>query len=237
MKVGPSISDILTSLTATSAILAALYERDANGGGGQHIDISLLDSSISAMSHYAQIYLTGREAPPRRGTQGNGGMPASMFPTSDRPMMITAGNQVQYVRLCEAIGRPDLVTDPRFVDNLSRVRFRDELTEEFNAIFEQKPRAYWLELLDRAGVPSGPINSLAETFADPHVKHRGMEVEADHGLGQRISLMRNPIRYSGTPLDTYAAPPLLGQHTDAVLMDILGYDSEKLAELKRAGTV
>jgi len=237
MKVGPSISDVLTSLTATSAILGALYERDRNGGTGQHVDVALLDSTISAMSHYAQIYLTGGVSPPRRGTQGNGGMPASMFPTADDPMMVTAGNQVQYVRLCEAVGRPDLITDERFVNNLLRVEYRDELTVVFNEVFRQKPRAHWLEVLDKAGVPSGPINSLEQTFADPQVRHRGLEVKARHGLGTEISLMRNPIRYSRTDLDTYAAPPMLGEHTDHVLKDVLGYDEAKVAELKGGGIV
>ncbi|MBG6120116.1 MULTISPECIES: CaiB/BaiF CoA transferase family protein [unclassified Sphingobium] len=237
MKVGPSIADVLTSLNVTSAIMGALYHRDINGGTGQYLDMALLDSTIAALSHYAQIYLVSGEAPIRRGTQGNGGMPAAMFPTSDGAIMVTAGNDVQYARLCDAIGRPDLLTDPRFHTNSARVANRDELTVVFNAIFGEKPKAYWLDLLDKADIPSGPINNLDEVFADAQVKHRGVEVKVAHPLGSDVSLIRSPIRYSETPLDRYQSPPLLGQHTDEVLESLLGYDDTRRQALRSGGII
>jgi crotonobetainyl-CoA:carnitine CoA-transferase CaiB-like acyl-CoA transferase len=237
MKVGPSIVDVLTGQNVATAVLGALYHRDAQGGSGQHIDIALLDSVIASLSHYAQIYLVSGEAPIRRGTQGNGGMPASMFPTSDGPIMLTAGNDRQYARLCEAVGRPDLLADARFHTNAARVANRDELTEEFNEIFRQHPKAHWLCLLDKADVPSGPINTLSEVFADEQVRHRGIEVRTEHPLGETISLIRNPIHYSETPIETYASPPLLGQHTDEVLESLAGLDKDRLSELRAEGVI
>jgi len=236
-KVGPSIADVLTSLNVSSAILGALYHRDANGGTGQYIDVALLDSTIAALSHYAQIYLVSGESPPRRGSQGNGGMPASMFPTSDGAIMVTAGNDVQYARMCKAMDRLDLLEDPRFCDNTQRVINREVLTETFDAIFREKPKAYWLKLLADADIPSGPVNNLHEVFQDPHVRHRGVEVKVQHPLGSEISVIRSPIHYSGTPLDTYESPPLLGQHTDAVLGEVLGYSEDKRRALRDAGVI
>jgi len=237
MKTGPSIADVLASLNVSSAVLGALYHRDAHGGEGQYIDVALLDSMIAAMSHYAQIHLVSGEVPIRRGTQGNGGMPAAMFPTADGPIVITAGNDVQYARLCNAAGRPDLLTDERFRSNADRVRNRDALTVIFNEIFLARPRAEWLELLDKADVPSGPVYDMAEAFTDPQVEHRGVRVEVDHPLGQKLSLVRNPIRYSGTPLDSYAPPPMFGQHTDDVLETLLGVDAKHREDLRAAGVI
>lgn len=237
MKVGPSIADVLTALNASTAILGALYHRDANGGRGQHIDLALLDSVVAALSHYAQIYLVSGEAPVRRGTQGNGGMPASMFPTSDGAIMLTAGNDVQYSRLCKALDRTDLLEDPRFATNAARVIHRDALTEVFNAIFSARPKAHWLELLEKADIPSGPINTLDEVFADEQVRHRGIEVKVDHPLGERLSLIRSPIHYSETPLDTYASPPLLGEHTDEILERLCSLDADARSALRAKGII
>lgn len=237
MKVGPSIVDVITGLNVSNAVLAALYHRDAQGGVGQFIDIALLDCGVAALSHYAQIYLTNGEVPIRRGTQGNGGMPSTLFPCSDGAIMLTAGNDIQYVRLCEAVGRPDLATHELFYTNVERVKNRDALTEVFDAIFRQDTVANWLETLDTFGIPSGPINDIGQVFDDPQIRHRGMAVHTPHSLAPDLRVMRSPLHFSETPITEYTAPPLLGQHTNEVLAAELGLGTEELEALRAAGIV
>lgn len=237
MKVGPSIIDLFTGLNVANGILGALYYRDANGGEGQYIDIALLDCGVSALSHYAQIYLTSGEVPVRRGTQGNGGMPTSMFPCSDGAIMITSGNDRQYNLLCEVVGHPELATDPRFHTNVERVKNRDEITEVFNAIFSTNTVDYWLGRLGAAGIPSGPINDLEQVFAYPQAVHRGLRTRAPHPLKPDLDLIRSPLNFSATPIEAYRAPPMLGEHTEAVLQNELGLDPEAVARLRSANVI
>ena len=237
MKVGPSIADVITGLNTSNAILAALYHRDANHGVGQHLDVALLDCAVAALSHYAQIYLTSGEVPVRRGTQGNGGMPSNLFPCSDGNIMLTAGNDVQYNRLCDAVGRPDLATHELFYTNNVRVVNRDALTETFSEIFRQNTVAYWLERLDSFGIPSGAINDIGQVFADPQIQHRGMAVKTPHPLAPDLQVMRSPLHFSETPITDYTAPPLLGQHTDDVLITELGLSLDELDALRAASVI
>lgn len=237
MKVGPSIVDVITGLNVANAIQAALYCRDANGGTGQYIDVALLDCVVAALSHYAQIYLTSGEVPVRRGTQGNGGMPSCLFPCSDGAIMLTAGNDIQYDRLCEVVGRPDLARHELFYTNVERVRNRDALTTVFDAIFRSDTVASWLAKLQAAGIPSGPINDIAQVFADPQMQHRGMAVETPHPLHPGLKGIRSPLNFSETPITRYDAPPMLGEHTDAVLGAELGVDAEEIAALRAAGVI
>lgn len=237
MKVGPSIVDVLTGLNVSNAILAALYSRDANGGVGQHIDVALLDCGVAALSHYAQIYLTNGEVPVRRGTQGNGGMPSTLFPCADGSIMLTAGNDAQYVRLCDAVERPDLARHPLFHTNILRVENRDALTETFDAIFRQHPVAQWLDRLDAFGIPCGPINDIGQVFADAQVRHRGLAVPVDHPLAPDLSVIRSPMNFSQSPIDRYTAPPMLGEHTFDVLSAELGLDAAALQALRADGVI
>lgn len=237
MKVGPSIVDVLTGLNASNAILAALYYRDANRGQGQHIDVALLDCVVAALSHYAQIYLTSGEVPVRRGTQGNGGMPSTLFPCSDGAIMLTAGNDIQYERLCEAVERPDLASHDLFYTNVERVRNRDQLTTAFDAIFRTNTVAHWLDRLDAYGIPSGPINDIGQVFADPQIRHRRMAVPTPHPLAPDLQVIRSPLNFSATPITDYAAPPMLGEHTFDVLRRELGFDEGELGALRDAGVI
>ena len=237
MKVGPSIIDLFTGLNVANAILAALYHRDAGGGEGQYIDIALLDCGVSALSHYAQIYLTSGEVPVRRGTQGNGGMPTSMFPCSDGAIMITSGNDRQYVALCDAVGHPELATHPRFHTNVLRVQHRDEITEVFNAIFCERTVDHWLEKLGAAGIPSGPINDLEQVFDYPQALHRGLRVRAPHPLKPDFEVVRSPLNFSATPITDYRAPPMLGEHTREVLANELGLSDAAIAALADEGVI
>jgi crotonobetainyl-CoA:carnitine CoA-transferase CaiB-like acyl-CoA transferase len=225
MKTGPSLADILCGQYAASAIVAALYHRAAGseaGGEGQYIDLSLLDSMIAATSHYASQYLVSGEVPVRRGTEGNGGMPSRMFRCADRDIMIVAGNNEQYARLCQVLNHPEFATDPRFSEIALRVRNRRALGEVFEPLIAQWQSDELLLALDAAGVPAGPINDLQQVFADPHVQARGMCVEVAHPLSdEAVKMVANPVKMSGTPIDAYAPPPMLGQHTDRVLHDLL----------------
>ncbi|EEA04066.1 L-carnitine dehydratase/bile acid-inducible protein F [Burkholderia sp. H160] len=236
MKTGPSLADILCGQYAASAIIAALYHRDAGQGGtgeGQYIDLALLDAMIAATSHYASQYLVAGQIPIRRGTEGNGGMPSRMFRCADRDIMIVAGNNEQYARMCNVLGRPDLASDPRFSEIALRVKNRRALGEVFEPLIVEWQSDELLAALDAAGVPAGPINNLEQVFADPHVQARAMCVEVAHPLTDKaVRMVANPVKMSGTPIDSYGAPPMLGQHTDAVLRDVLSMSQSDIDILR-----
>ena len=156
MKVGPSIVDYMTGMNTSIGILAALYHRNANGGAGQHIDVCLLDTVIASLSHYAQIYLVSGNTPPRRGTWGNGGMPAGVFRCTDGELMLVVGNDAPVRANLRGARQPGTRDDPKFVTNNDRVVNGKEIMAIFAGLFLKKPVAYWLEELEKAGVPSGP---------------------------------------------------------------------------------
>jgi crotonobetainyl-CoA:carnitine CoA-transferase CaiB-like acyl-CoA transferase len=236
MKVGPSIVDYMTGMNSSIAILAALYHKKANGGDGQHLDVCLLDTVIASLSHYAQIYLINGDSPPRRGTWGNGGMPAGVFRCTDGELMLVVGNDAQFSRTCAVLGEPALATHPKFLKNNDRVVYGKEIMAIFAGLFLKNTVAYWLEELEKAGVPCGPVNDFAQVFADPHVRSRGMEIKVDHPFEHALSLIRNPLTFSGTPVNDYRAPPMLGEHTRDILSK-LGYDDAKLETLKQQGII
>lgn len=237
MKTGPSLADFMAGQYALSAILAALYERDTFSGEGQHIDISLLDCTIAAQSHYVTTYLATGTVPPRRGTEGNGGLPSQAFPCADGAVVVICGNEAQYRQFCEVLQRSELADDPRFVTNAKRLEHRRELTATFNAITGQWKASDLLGALERAGIPCGPINSYPEVFSDPQVRARGMAVTMDHPSAGNVTLCRSPIRFTGAPGSSPTAPPLLGEHTDSVLRDVLELNAAQINELKEARVV
>jgi crotonobetainyl-CoA:carnitine CoA-transferase CaiB-like acyl-CoA transferase len=232
MKVGPSIVDYMTGMNSSIGILAALYHRKVNGGEGQHVDVCLFDTVIASLSHFAQIYLVNGEIPPRRGTWGNGGMPAGVFRCADGELMLVVGNDTQFARTCAVLGRPDLATHPKFAVNNDRVVHGKEIMALFAGLFPKKPVAHWLQELEKAGVPCGPVNDFAQVFADEHVRERGMEIKVNHPFEPKLSLIRNPIVFSETPVKDYRAPPLLGENTGEVLATI-GYDEARLDALRK----
>jgi crotonobetainyl-CoA:carnitine CoA-transferase CaiB-like acyl-CoA transferase len=237
MKVGPSIVDYMTGMNSSIGILSALYNRDANGGVGQHLDVCLFDTVIASLSHWLQIYLVNGKTPPRRGTWGNGGMPAGVFRCTDGELMLVVGNDGQFQRTCAVLGEPELADDKRFIKNNDRVVHGKEIMAIFAGLFLKKPVAYWLDKLEEAGVPSGPINNFEQVFSDPHVQSRGMRVKTEHKFERELSLIRNALTFSETPIETYRAPPLLGEHTQEVLGGKLGYDAEKIETLKKQGII
>jgi crotonobetainyl-CoA:carnitine CoA-transferase CaiB-like acyl-CoA transferase len=237
MKVGPSIVDYMTGMNTSIGILAALYHRKVNGGAGQHIDVCLLDTVIASLSHWAQIYLVNGTSPPRRGTWGNGGMPAGMFRCSDGELMLVVGNDAQFARTCAVLGAPELATSPKFFRNNDRVTNGKEIMAIFAGLFLKNTVGHWLEELEKAGIPCGPVNDFAHVFADPQVRSRGMEVKTAHPFERQLSLIRNALVFSETPVTDYRYPPLLGEHTAEVLSSKLGYDAGKLQLLKQQGVI
>src|ERR1700761_1782932 len=209
MKVGPSIVDYMTGMNTSIAILAALYHKKANGGEGQHLDVCLFDTVIASLSHWAQIYLVNGTSPPRRGTWGNGGMPAGMFRCTDGELMLVVGNDGQFARTCEVLGAPELATNPKFLKNNDRVVNGKEIMALFAGLFLKNTVGHWLVELEKAGVPCGPVNDFAGVFNDPHVQARGMEVKSEHPFEPQLSLIRNALTFSETPVTDYRAPPIL----------------------------
>lgn len=230
MKVGISIVDILTAYNASVAILAALRHRDSTGVG-QHLDLSLLDCGIAALSHFAQNYLITGEVPERRGNGGYGGIPSQAFQCSDRQIFVVVGNNSQYSRFCEAIGRPDLFSDERFCTGPLRIANRKLLVPILETVFAAKPAQEWVTALDLADVPVSFVNDISQVFSDPQVVARGMQVETAHPEAGVLPLIANPLRFSETPIEDYTAPPALGEHSRSVLADVLGMDEQQIQAL------
>ena len=239
MKTGPSLADILAGHYTVSAILAALYHRDTVSGEGQQLDVSLLDSSIAAMSHYASHYLVSGDVPLRRGTEGNGGMPSRLFRCADEAIVIVAGNNEQFVRLCTVLDCSDLVGDPRFSTVALRGRNRQPLGAVLEPAIAAWKAADLLAVLEKAGVPAGPVYSLAQVFDDPQVRARGLSVEAPCAKSARgsVRMVGYPVKFSGTPVDHYRAPPSIGEHTRTVLHEMLELDGTAIERLAAAGVI
>ncbi len=239
MKTGPSLADFIAGQYAASGVLAALYERDGlNGtGAGKHIDIALLDCTIAAQTHSVMTYLAAGIIPPRRGTEGNGGLPSQAFECADGGVIVICGSELQYRAFCEVLRRPQLADDPRFVTNSQRLAHRRELAEVFNALTRQWPARELLAALEASGIPSGPINSYPEVFADPQVVHRGVAQRVPHATAGEVTLCANPIRFSGTEPPRPTAPPTIGQHTDDILRDVLRMDPDAIALLREQRVV
>jgi len=241
VKTGPSIADFIAGQFAAIGVITALYDRDANkeqsGGRGQHVDVALLDSVISSLSHYTAQYLATGEVPVRRGTQGNGGLPSQMFPCADGAVMVVCGNDEQYRRFCQALRHPELADDERFASNPVRVRNRTQLAQTFDAITRTWRQADMLAAMEAAGVPAGPIYDLQQVFEDPQVQHRGVAVEVPHPLAGTVKIYTNPIKFSETPITQYTAPPVMGQHNEEVYGGLLGLGEGEIARLKAAGVL
>lgn len=236
MKVGISMVDILTSLYAANAIQSALYHRDVNGGKGQYIDMSLLDCGLASLSHFAMNCLVSGEIPERRGNGGFGGVPSQAFQCKDGQILLVAGNDAQFRRLCEAIGKPEYAEDRRFAKASGRIRNRDALLDLLDAAFPSKRTTEWLQILDAAGVPAGRVNNFMDALSEPQIQHRKMIREVEHPAAGALKLLANPIRLSETPIETYAPPPAVGEHTDTVLQS-LGYSPADIAKLRERGVI
>lgn len=238
MKVGVPISDIMAGMYAAVSILAALRERDQTGAG-RHIDISLLDCQVAWLYNQASNYLIGGAEPRRLGNAHPNIVPYETFATSDGHINLAVGNDDQFQRLCQAIKRPDLSENLRFATNTQRLVHRDAVLVEIRAELTRHPSAKWLADLQMAGIPCGPINTLPQVFDDPHIQARGIVQEVEHNAapGVKARLMRTPIRMEGHEFGVRQPPPMLGEHTDEILAEVLDYDATRIATLREKGTV
>ncbi|MEE4626717.1 CaiB/BaiF CoA-transferase family protein [Pseudomonas alliivorans] len=236
VKVGVALTDILTGLYSTTAILAALAHRDQNGTG-QHIDMALLDVQVACLANQAMNYLTTGVAPRRLGNAHPNIVPYQDFPTADGDFILTVGNDSQFRKFAEVAGQSQWATDPRFLTNKLRVANRGELIPLIRQATVFKTTAQWVDELEAAGVPCGPVNDLAQVFADPQVLARGLAIELPHTLGGRVAQVASPIRLSETPVEYRRAPPLLGEHTSEVLQALLGMSEGEVAALQGAGVL
>ncbi len=236
VKVGVALTDILTGLYSTAAILAALAHRD-QGGGGQHIDMALLDVQVACLANQAMNYLTTGIPPRRLGNAHPNIVPYQDFPTADGDFILTVGNDSQFRKFAEVAGQAQWADDPRFVTNKQRVAHRAELIPLIRQATVFKTTAEWVMALERAGVPCGPINDVSQVFADPQVEARGLKVELPHPLGGTVPQVASPIRLSGTPVEYRRAPPLLGEHTLEVLTNLLGLKDADVIALRELGVL
>ena len=239
VKVGVALTDVLTGLHATTAILAALNHRDHDGerGRGQHIDLSLLDVQVACLANQNMNYLYGGASPRRLGNAHPNVVPYQDFPTADGDMILAIGNDGQFAKLCDALGRRAWAQDERFATNGARVAHRKTLIPLLRQETVRRTTSEWIAQLEAAGVPCGPINDIAQVFADPQVQARGMRIEMQHPVAGPIPLVASPLRLSATPVAYHRAPPLLGEHTREVLAQVLGLDADACQALADAGIV
>jgi len=230
-RVGISITDIATGIFASTAILAALHSREISGEG-QLIDISLLDTSVALLANVASNYLVGGVEPTRMGNAHFNIAPYEVFRARDRWFALGAANARQWEILCEAVSKPELKDDPRFITNKDRVANRAELAKILNEAFASRDANEWLGKLQQAGIPCGPINTIQDVFNHPQATARNFKVEIEHPTAGLVGLPGFPYKMSHTPAQLRRPPPLLGEHTEEVLTELLGYDPAQVALLK-----
>ncbi|ARK95728.1 CaiB/BaiF CoA transferase family protein [Burkholderia pseudomallei] len=242
LRVGVAVIDVFTGMYATTAILGALEARHYTGRG-QHIDIALLDVAMAVLANQAAGYLNAGVVPTRQGNTHPSLVPYQDFPTRDGDMLLAIGNDGQFARFCE-VANVDWAHDERYATNSARVTHRRTLIPMVSDLTRTKSMGEWIRLLEAASVPCGPINDIAQAFADEHVRHRGLCVEQDrYGTAERpqsdtvnrIRTTASPLRLSDTPPTLRHAPPALGQHTDEVLRDCLGLGPDEVADLYARG--
>ena len=228
-KVGIAVTDVMAGMYASLAITAALLHRERSGVG-QYIDMALLDTIVAFGANQISNYFHSGRIPERWGNAHPNLLPYEVFPTADGHLILGAGNDSQWESLCAAAGHPELASDPRFKTMPDRIRNRKALIPLLQDIIRQRPSRDWIERFDAANVPCGPINNYKEVFENPQVRHRGLRIDMPHPLGS-VPGVASPMRFSDTPVEYQAAPPLLGQHTREVLSCLLGMGDEELDRL------
>lgn len=235
LKSGIILGDLFGGMYAAISVLGALQAR-AHDGLGQHIDLSILDSQVAALSHQGMYYLVSGRNPTRIGNAAPAVVPSQMFECADGYIALVVGNDTQFPRFAAILGHPEWAEDPRFRTNRLRVQNREALLAMVEPIFRTRPKADWLAAMEEQKLVAGPINEISDVLADPHVNARGMVVEIEHPLGVPLRLIANPIHYSRTPLDVYTPPPMNGEHTDDLLAG-LGLSRSEIDDLAERGVI
>lgn len=233
-KLGIAFSDIATGLYSTIAIQAALLNRNITGLG-QYIDMALLDVQIATLANQGMNYLASAKVPERYGNAHANIVPYQVFKASDRDFIIACGNDTQFIQLCQAIGLPELPKDPKFTRNADRIKYREEIIHLLSTHFLTKTADEWVGIIQAAKVPVGCINNLEQAFEEPQVIERKMLVDMSHPQREHLKVIGSPIKMSRTPVEYKNAPPMLGQHTEEILSNILS--REQFSELKLKGII
>jgi crotonobetainyl-CoA:carnitine CoA-transferase CaiB-like acyl-CoA transferase len=235
LRVGFSLVDLFTGMMAYGAIVTALWHRQQSGQG-QWLEASLLDGQVATMSYHATGYFATGVVPHRMGSGHPSLVPYQTFPAADGFFIVGCANQGLWQRLCAAIGRPDLLQDPRFLTNDDRVAHRAECIATLSDIFRARPMAEWVDMISQAGVPCGPINRISDVVNDPQVLARDMITAVPHPTVPDLRMPGSPLKLTETPPSIRRPPPFLGQHNQEVLME-LGYSPPQIAELRRKGVI
>jgi len=235
-KVGVPVADLFAGLYGCIGILAAVNHRNSTGQG-QQIDIGMLDTHVAWLANQGMNYLATGENPPRLGNQHPNIAPYQEFPTKDGYIILAVGNDPTFERFCKAFGQEALLADPRFATNPIRVQNRQLVTDTLTPVMKSKTTAEWIDALEALKIGCGPINTLEQVFADPHVQAREMVVEMAHGSGETVQVIANPVKLSATPPSYRSAPPVLGEHTQDVLTAVLNMSAADIAALKAKGIV
>jgi formyl-CoA transferase len=230
-RAGVAIADLATGMFASSAILAALFKRERTGEG-QRIDMALLDSQLALMSYVASNYLVTGELPERYGNGHPNIVPYQEFKAQDQYFAFAAGNDRQWRKFCTAVNKPHWAEDERFATNSARVQNRKEVIAMLNELFATRPAAEWMALCDEVGLPTGPINNIAQVLDNPQVQARQMQVEVED-----TPLLASPLKIPTTPTTVRLSPPHLGQHTEAIMQELLGYAPDQIAALRKDGVI
>jgi crotonobetainyl-CoA:carnitine CoA-transferase CaiB-like acyl-CoA transferase len=229
-KAGVAVADLMTGMYSTVGILAALHERNRSGLG-QHIDMALLDCQVAMLANQNLNYMTTGVAPKRAGNAHQNLVPYQVFAAADGHLIVAVGNDTQFQAYCRVIDRPGLSDDPRFKTNSNRVINRDVLVPMLVEAMKSQARDHWLEALERAGVPAGPINTIDQVYENPQVKARGMAQTLPHSSAGQAPVGASPLRFSDSPVSYRHAAPLLGEHTEKILRERLGLSDEEIREL------
>ncbi|MBL6077607.1 CoA transferase [Belnapia sp. T18] len=235
-KVGVPVADLFAGLYGCIGILAAVNHRNATGEG-QQIDIGMLDTHVAWLANQGMNYLATGENPPRLGNQHPNIAPYQEYPTKDGYIILAVGNDPTFERFCKANGLEHLLADERFATNPKRVQNRQLVTETLTPVMQSKTTAEWIEVLEALKIGCGPINTLEQVFADPHVQARNMVLELPHASGETVKVIANPVKLSATPPAYRSPPPVLGQHTEEVLGGLLGMPAAEIAALREKGVL
>ncbi|MBJ7250609.1 MAG: CoA transferase [Acetobacteraceae bacterium] len=233
-KVGVPVADLFAGLYGCIGILAAVNHRNSTGQG-QQIDIGMLDTHVAWLANQGMNYLATGENPPRLGNQHPNIAPYQEFPTKDGYLILAVGNDPTFERFCKAFGQEALLADPRFATNPIRVQNRQLVTDTLTPVMKSKTTAEWIDALEALKIGCGPINTLEQVFADPHVQAREMVVEMAHGSGETVKVIANPVKLSATPPSYRSPPPVLGEHTEDVLASVLKMSASDIAALREKG--